>query len=208
VFSLPFLHGLLLAIGLILPLGAQNVFIFSQGALQPKFRLALPVVIAAALCDTILILLAILGVSVLIINIPILKTILIVAGVLFLAYIGWMTWRSGGGQQTVKEAERFSPRKQILLAVSVSLFNPHAIMDTIGVIGTSSLHYSGTDRWLFTLACILISWLWFFSLASAGRILGKLDSSGNIIKMMNKISALLIWASAIMMLVINAGDLF
>lgn len=184
------------------------MFIFSQGALQPKFRMALPVIIAAAICDTILILLAILGVSVLIINIPILKTILIVAGVLFLAYIGWMTWRSGGGQQTVKEAERFSPRKQILLAVSVSLFNPHAIMDTIGVIGTSSLHYSGADRWLFTLACILISWLWFFSLALAGRILGKLDSSGKLMKMMNKISALLIWASAIMMLVMNAGDLF
>lgn len=184
------------------------MFIFSQGALQPKFRMALPVIIAAAICDTVLILLAILGVSVLIINIPILKTILIVAGVLFLAYIGWMTWRSGGGQQTVKEAERFSPHKQILLAVSVSLFNPHAIMDTIGVIGTSSLHYSGADSWLFTLACILISWLWFFSLALAGRILGKLDSSEKLMKMMNKISALLIWASSIMMLVMNAGDLF
>lgn len=184
------------------------MFIFSQGALHPKFRMALPVIIAAALCDTILILLAILGVSVLIINIPILKTILIVAGVLFLAHIGWMTWRSSSGGQTVEEAERYSPLKQILLAASVSLFNPHAIMDTIGVIGTSSLHYNGADRWLFTLACILISWLWFFSLASAGRILGNLDSSGKLMKMMNKISALLIWASAIMLLAINASDLF
>ncbi|ACT01441.1 LysE/ArgO family amino acid transporter [Paenibacillus sp. JDR-2] len=200
---MPFLHGLILALGLILPLGAQNVFIFSQGALQAKFRMALPVVIAAALCDTILILLAILGVSVLIINIPVLKTILIIAGVLFLAYIGWMTWRSNGGASSAAEARRYSPRKQVMLAAMVSLFNPHAIMDTIGVIGTSSLHYSGPAKWMFSIACIFVSWLWFFSLAAAGRMLGKLDSSGKLMKAMNKISALLIWASAIMMIVIN-----
>ncbi|SFD82946.1 L-lysine exporter family protein LysE/ArgO [Paenibacillus catalpae] len=198
---MPFLHGLLLAIGLILPLGAQNVFIFSQGALQPRFRMTLPVVIAAALCDTVLILMAILGVSVLIINVPVLKTILIAAGVIFLAYIGWATWRSAGRLQATDE--RYSPRKQIMLAVSVSLFNPHAIMDTIGVIGTSSLHYSGLEKGMFTLACIIISWLWFFSLASAGRLLGKLDTSGRLMKIMNKLSAILIWTSAVIMAAIN-----
>ncbi|WP_284238686.1 LysE/ArgO family amino acid transporter [Paenibacillus glycanilyticus] len=204
---MPFLHGLLLSIGLILPLGAQNVFIFTQGALQSKFRMALPIVVAAALCDTVLIMLAILGVSVLIINVPVLKTILIAAGVLFLAYIGWMTWRSEGSSQTAAETTRYSPRRQILLAVSVSLFNPHAIMDTIGVIGTSSLHYNGLEKGMFSLACILVSWLWFFALASAGRLIGKLDSSGKLMMVMNKISAVLIWASAIMMLLINAPDL-
>ena len=198
---MPFLHGLLLSIGLILPLGAQNVFIFSQGVLQSRFRMALPAVIAAAVCDTLLILLAILGVSVLIINIPVLKTILIIAGVVFLAYIGWTTWRSAGKLQA--PGERYSPRKQVMLAVSVSLFNPHAIMDTIGVIGTSSLHYSGLDKGMFTLACILISWLWFFSLASAGRLLGKLDARGKLMRIMNKLSAILIWASAIIMIAIN-----
>lgn len=200
---MPFLHGLLLAFGLILPLGAQNVFIFSQGALQARFRMALPVVIAAAACDTILILLAVLGVSVLIINVPVLKTILIIAGVLFLAYIGWMSWRSSAGTSFSSEARQYSPRKQIMLAVSVSLFNPHAIMDTVGVIGTSSLQYNGPAKWMFAFACIFVSWLWFFSLATAGRLLGKLDAGGRLMKAMNKISALLIWASAIMMIIIN-----
>lgn len=200
---MPFLHGLLLALGLILPLGAQNVFIFSQGALQSRFRMALPVVITAALCDTLLILLAILGVSVLIINVPFLKTILIAAGVVFLAYIGWTTWRSGTGSQASAEAGQYSPRRQIMLAVSVSLFNPHAIMDTIGVIGTSSLHYGGFAKGMFALACILVSWLWFFSLATAGRLVGRLDSSGRLMKVMNKVSAILIWTSAIIMAAIN-----
>lgn len=32
------LHGIALAFGLILPLGAQNVFVFNQGASQPQFK--------------------------------------------------------------------------------------------------------------------------------------------------------------------------
>ena len=31
------LHGIILAFGLIVPLGVQNVFVFNQGALQPTF---------------------------------------------------------------------------------------------------------------------------------------------------------------------------
>lgn len=40
----PFIHGALLAFGLILPLGIQNVFIFNQGATQSRFSKALPAV--------------------------------------------------------------------------------------------------------------------------------------------------------------------
>lgn len=32
-----FIHGALLAFGLILPLGIQNIFIFNQGATQKRF---------------------------------------------------------------------------------------------------------------------------------------------------------------------------
>lgn len=55
----PIVHGVLLALGLILPLGAQNVFVFNQGANQKKFTKALPVIITAGLCDTFLITIAV-----------------------------------------------------------------------------------------------------------------------------------------------------
>ncbi|ALA71771.1 lysine transporter [Geobacillus stearothermophilus 10] len=55
-----FLHGLILAFGLIFPLGVQNVFILTQGAIQRRWRRALPAVLTASLCDTLLILLAVL----------------------------------------------------------------------------------------------------------------------------------------------------
>lgn len=88
------LHGIALAFGLILPLGAQNVFVFNQGASQPQFKKAIPVIITAALCDTLLILLAVLGVSVLVFAIPVLQTTLFAVGLVFLLYMGWSIWRS------------------------------------------------------------------------------------------------------------------
>lgn len=69
----PVLHGILLALGLILPLGAQNVFVFNQGANQKKMINALPVVITAGLCDTFLIIIAVLGVSLILMSLPVLQ---------------------------------------------------------------------------------------------------------------------------------------
>lgn len=195
-----FLHGIILAFGLILPLGVQNVFVFSQGATQPTLMRALPVVITASLCDTLLIALAVLGVSLIVLTFTWLKATLFTIGFFFLLYMGWVTWRSesqikNGGHQSLP------PKKQIIFAASVSLLNPHAILDTIGVIGTSSLTYNGGEKWTFALSCILISYLWFFGLAIAGRALGTLDRSGRWMKTINRISALLIWGVACYMAV-------
>ena len=79
----------------------------------------------------------------------------------------------------------------------VSLLNPHAIIDTVGVIGTSSLNYSGTDKLAFVCATIIVSWIWFFGLAVAGKITRKLDNEGNFVIILNKVSAIIIWGVAI-----------
>ena len=118
------LHGIILAFGLILPLGVQNVFIFSQGATQPKLIRALPATITAALCDTFLILLAIFGLSVIVIQLEWLRVSLMIAGILFLLYMGYAIWRS---EPTTKTNKALPTRQQIIFALSVSLLNPHAI---------------------------------------------------------------------------------
>jgi L-lysine exporter family protein LysE/ArgO len=193
-----FIHGWILSFGLILPLGVQNVFVFNQGALQKRFVDALPVVLTASLCDTLLITMAVLGVSVIVLASVWIKTALLGAGILFLLYMGWITWKSETFQEdkTKIVRETFTPRKQIAFAASVSLLNPHAILDTVGVIGTSSLGYSGLEKAVFSLSCILVSWLWFTGLALVGRMTGSFDKSGRILLIMNKISALVMWGSA------------
>ncbi|NQX65290.1 amino acid transporter [Paenibacillus alba] len=192
-----FLHGIILSFGLILPLGVQNVFVFNQGARQRSYFKALPVVLTAAVCDTLLIVAAVAGVSLIVLTFAWLQTALYGFGFIFLIYMGWVIWTSKPSKLAAQPIN--DSRKQILFAVSVSLMNPHAILDTLGIIGTNSLAYVGGDKWAFTLSVILVSWLWFFSLAYAGRLVGKRDTTGIFIAKINKVSACMIWGVAIYM---------
>lgn len=191
-----FTHGFFLAFGLIIPLGVQNIFVFNQGAIQPNLWSAMPSVLAATLCDALLILLAVLGVSLIILELLWLKTTLFAIGFLFLLYMGYVTWST---KPRVPGAEKrsLSAKRQVLFAISVSILNPHAVMDTIAVIGTNSLNYTGSEKWIFTGACILVSWLWFNGLAIAGHRIHKLATGGIWLNRINKVSALIIWSVAI-----------
>src|ERR1700678_1131481 len=94
-----FIYGFFLALGLILPLGVQNIFVFNQGATQRHFRNAMPSVITASLCDSLLIVMAILGVSLIVLTIPWLKSLIFSVGFFFLMYMGWVTWHSNPQQK-------------------------------------------------------------------------------------------------------------
>lgn len=191
----PILHGILLAFGLILPLGVQNVFVFTQGVTQPSFTKSVPAVITAALCDTLLIITAILGLSLIVLQFEWLRLVLLAGGIVFLFYMGKVIWSSGAANMQGQEA--LTVKKQILFALSVSLLNPHALLDTIGVIGTSAVKYSGQELLYFTFACIFVSWAWFFGLAILGASVKKINISTRIFILFNKCSALFIWGTAV-----------
>lgn len=93
-----FIHGVVLAFGLILPLGVQNVFIFNQGAVHKKFIRAFPAIITASVCDTLLILLAVAGVSIIILSFTWLRTFLFLVGFFFSSF----TWAGLCGEMLVK----------------------------------------------------------------------------------------------------------
>ncbi|PIC70776.1 lysine transporter LysE [Sporosarcina sp. P16b] len=193
------IHGIILAFGLILPLGIQNVFVFSQGATQPRVLQAFPATITAALCDTFLIILAVFGLSTIVLQFEWLRFSLVLVGVLFLLYMGLSIWNT---KPKANESNNALPiRQQIMFALSVSLLNPHAILDTVGVIGTSALKYVGEEQVYFTIGCIAVAWGWFFGLMIAGSVLKKLDTTGNLMNILNKCSALFIWGTAIYLLI-------
>jgi L-lysine exporter family protein LysE/ArgO len=198
-----FAHGIALAIALILPFGPQNIFLFNIGAMYPRFIHALPALITAALADTALILLAVLGASVFLLEFPMIKDVLVIGGILFLLYIGWSIWKSpapnphaSGGKMAV-----WPVKKQITLAASFSLLNPHALIDTVAVIGVTAFTYEGAQRAVFTIACILVSWLWFFGLAYVGRKV--LRANMRFYHVFNRVSAGLIWGSAVLLYIQN-----
>lgn len=207
VFMTAFLHGVCLAIGLILPLGIQNLFVFQQGVLQPRFYSVLPAVITASLCDTVLILGAVSGVSLFLFKFMMMKVIMMLCGVVILFYMGYLTWCSSVDTSSLTSMKAFSRKKQILLAMSASLLNPHAVLDIIGVIGMSSVQYENQEKMLFIVACILVSWLWFFGLAIIGRVLGEYKEIGRVMFFVNKVSAIFIWSTAVY-LIISLKEVF
>ncbi|KGR75631.1 LysE/ArgO family amino acid transporter [Ureibacillus sinduriensis] len=191
----PLLHGMLLAFGLILPLGVQNIFVFTQGVSQPSLAKALPATITAAISDTVLILLAIFGLSLIVLQFEWLRIVLLVGGILFLMYMGKVIWASPAADIAGETA--LPIKKQIVFALSVSLLNPHALLDTIGVIGTSAVKYNGQEQAMFAVACIVVSWIWFFGLAIFGATLKKINIPTGIFILFNKCSAVFIWCTAL-----------
>lgn len=193
-----FIHGFILSAGLILPPGAQNVFLINQGAHHKKFIHTLPAIITAGLSDTLLIILSVVGISLIILSIPVLQLLMYVIGFIFLLYMAVSLWftKSSATEAPVK----LNPLKQITYALSVSLLNPHAILDTVGIIGTNSTAYTNNALFVFTLTCIAVSWLFFILLVLLGRVLGNIDQNGKLTNIINKVSSIVIFAVAIVIL--------
>ncbi|MCL6627164.1 LysE/ArgO family amino acid transporter [Alicyclobacillus shizuokensis] len=194
-----FVHGFLLSLGLILPIGMQNGFILMQGALH-RGRGWLPAVVTASLCDTLLIALAVLGVSAVALHIGWVRYTLGFIGGAFLLYMGWSTWRDGQEEDAAFAAmsTAWTPKRQMGFATSVSLLNPHALIDTLAVIGGSASAYSAwAEKLAFGTACAALSWLWFFGLAGVGHVLGRRALQTTSLRALHRIAAGMMWASAL-----------
>ena len=123
-------------------------------------------------------------------SLPTLQLVIYIIGLMFLLYMAWSLWNEK--PNNLENHDSMSAKKQIGFAISVSLLNPHAIMDTVGVIGTSASVYSGSEKFLFSISTIMISWIWFILLAVLGKILGSIDQTGKYIIILNKISSFIV----------------
>lgn len=194
-----FIHGVVLSTALIIAIGPQNVFVFQQGVVQPRLSRALPTIVTAGVSDTILVLLAVFGASVVVLQFAWVRAALFGSGSLFLFYYGWKLLTSPAIDEDPQTTEFLGVREQIGFTASVSLLNPHAILDTIGIVGTNGLAYSGRSRWLFAAGCILVSWGAFSGLAVAGWRLGESSNSNRWVHYFNPISAIFMWVFALLM---------
>ncbi len=194
-----FIHGFLLALALILPLGPQNTFVISQGTTHRHYRRTVPVVLTAAFSDTILIAAAVLGVSFVLMALPVLKEILTFLGIVFLVWMGWQSWRMPVHAVQSGDAGMayWTLRRRILHTLRASLLNPHAIMDTVVVIGGgAALYPAPADKLAYALAAALVSWMWFFAISLAGRALGQIHNQARTLRWMNRLSAGIMWMVA------------
>lgn len=182
-----FLKGIFLGLSLVMPLGPLNIFIFNNSAIQQRFFAILPVILVASLCDLGLIYFAVTGVDV-ISTITWFKPLLMSVGIAFLFYMGTKMWR----EASPVIMETATPRgvsSQIFSSMTLSLLNPHAILDTFVVIGAVSATYVGFDKHLFTAGCMFSDFAWFFFLGLFGFFLRHIPNGPKIFFFINRFSA-------------------
>ncbi|WP_159974050.1 LysE/ArgO family amino acid transporter [Pseudomonas sp. 8Z] len=157
-------NGLLVAIGLIMAIGAQNAFVLAQ-SLRREHHLS--VAALCMLCDAVLVAAGVFGLASLLTQSPILLAIARWGGAAFLLVYGGQALLRAMRPQSLQAASNESrSRRAVLLAtLAVTLLNPHVYLDTVLLIG--SLGAQQTAPGAYAAGAASASVLWFSTLAFA-----------------------------------------
>jgi len=82
-----------------------------------------------------------------------------------------VTARSGLALQDAGATRPVPWRRVVTRTMAVSLLNPHAIMDTVVVLGAAVAAHGSSERPALVIGMALASWLWFTVLACSGAAL-------------------------------------
>jgi L-lysine exporter family protein LysE/ArgO len=191
-----FAQGFALSAGLIVAIGAQNVFVLTQGARRHRPWLVAGVCTA---CDALLIAAGVGGVGGLAAGSPLVSGMLGLAGAAFLAVYGLRALKSalrGESMGLDEDAERPGLRAILLMAVGVSLLNPHALLDTVVLIGGLASRLDAGARLFFGLGAATASACWFYSLSLGGRVLAPLLRRPGAWRVLDALVCLTMWSLA------------
>ena len=185
-----FFAGIGLGLGLIVAIGAQNVFVLRQG-LRREF--VLPVVVICTLSDIILIALGTGGLGFLVQHAPWLVPVARVAGFLFLLVYGILAarraWQGEDGLVVDDTSARgrsetrgthtrtaTKTRSRLLTVIgtvlAITWLNPHVYLDTVLMLGSIAATH-GDAKWIFAAGAMTASLLWFTGLGFGARYLGR-----------------------------------
>lgn len=171
------LDGLILGAGLIMAIGAQNLYVLRQGL---KRRYVFTVALACSAIDAVLIVAGVGGVGTLIAGNETLTTAAAWGGALFLVVYGAIALNAAIRPKTVAvnaNAGAGETLAGVLGAVSAfSLLNPHVYLDTVVILGGLGAQYPADQRAAFAGGACLASFLWFFALAYGARVAAPLLS--------------------------------
>ncbi|MCW8399030.1 LysE family transporter [Legionella sp. PATHC038] len=185
-----YLDGLLLGLSLIIALGPQNVFLIKQGA--QKNHAVLSAVICF-ICDLILICSSIAGLHELLLVRPVLQIWMMLLGTLFLLFYSAKALANAFSKSAKNTESTYQPRTKtqiILLALGFSILNPHAIIDSLVIIGGGSSGYPNQEH-IFLLGVLTSSFLWFSSLTFTARYFSDVLTKANVWKGIELLSGLL-----------------
>ncbi|WBF66980.1 LysE/ArgO family amino acid transporter [Desulfovibrio subterraneus] len=188
-----YIQGMGMGGSLIIAIGAQNAFVFSQGVRQNH---PLTIALLCSLCDAILICLGVTGVGTAVAASPVLGRYAALFGAAFLLWYGLGAMRSmlrGGCLKDDAACELTTRRSAVAATLAVTLLNPHVYLDTVVLLGAVSGQYVDDARYVFGAGAATASFLWFFSLSFGGRMMAPFFRSQTAWKVLDGVVCLTMW---------------
>jgi L-lysine exporter family protein LysE/ArgO len=164
------LTGFTLGISLILAIGAQNAFVLKQGLKQQHVFI---VCLVCALSDSILISAGVAGFGAIVKEYPLIEQVSRYAGAAFLFVYAMLSFKSALTTKHAMNAqgnEVGSVSSAVLACLAFTWLNPHVYLDTVVLLGSVSTQYEG-QQLSFAAGAILGSFVFFFSLGYAAKLL-------------------------------------
>lgn len=163
-------QGYLVAVSLILAIGAQNAFVLRQGLRREHVA---AVVAVCAISDAVLIAAGVAGFGALSARVPWLGEAMRWAGVAFLLAYGALRFRAaakGGEALRPSEASSAPLGKVLATCLLLTWANPHVYLDTLVLMGSISAQYA-PHQMAFGVAAALGSFSFFTALGFGARLL-------------------------------------
>ena len=166
----PFIKGMGIGASLIMAIGSQNVFVLSS-ALRGQHAIVIGLVCVGI--DIALIFGGVMGLGVLIREMPALIELASYFGALFLLVYGALAFRRALKPQALStsQVKKMTVLAAVTTTAALSLLNPHVYLDTVVLLGSIGGQLPGSQPLWFALGASIASILWFSTLVVGGKAL-------------------------------------
>jgi L-lysine exporter family protein LysE/ArgO len=164
-----FVQGMLLSLGLIVAIGAQNAFVLRQGLGREHVG---SVVAFCAVADALLITAGVFGMAKALGDKPMLARGLALGGAAFLAVYGWRALqraRQISALDVTSMGHGLSRGAALTQAAAFTLLNPHVYLDTVLLMGSIGAQQPAALQGWFAAGASTASLLWFSALGFGAR---------------------------------------
>jgi L-lysine exporter family protein LysE/ArgO len=179
----------LVSFGLIVAIGAQNIYVLKKGLLKEHTFLI------ATICfilDASLMTSGVKGIGKLLEFYPSFFIYITWFGISFLLIYGLLALKNVFSDQKMKfkaKKDTNNVMQTIIATLAISLLNPHVYLDTLMLIGSIGNHFKSTNQNIFIFGAASASFIWFYSLAFGSRILIPLFQKSITWKMLDLFTA-------------------
>jgi L-lysine exporter family protein LysE/ArgO len=165
---LPAIKGYLLMLSAIVAIGPQNALLLRQAVRREQAWVTASIFLVG---DVTMVLLGGFGIGRFLGRWPLAKLLLTALGALYILWFGVGIFRQMLHPKALAVNAASGENSVVLGALVVTFLNPHAIFDTIILVGATALQFQGGTKIIFMLGAILGSTTWFFGVAWAGQSL-------------------------------------